>query len=80
MDKSGPESTLLPAQIQLEANKRYYWCQCGLSQIQPFCDGSHRGSGVNPMAFSVGETGPVLLCVCKETGNPPFCDCDKSRS
>lgn len=77
MDKPGPESTLSPVQVQLEANKRYYWCQCGLSQSQPFCDGSHRGTGMNPVAFVAGETGPVLLCICKKTENIPFCDCSR---
>jgi len=74
MDESGAKSKL-PIQVQLEANKRYYWCQCGLSQSQPFCDGAHRGTGMNPVVFVIRESGPVWLCVCKETKNIPFCDC-----
>ncbi|MBC6962317.1 MAG: CDGSH iron-sulfur domain-containing protein [Nitrosomonas sp.] len=77
MDESGTKSKL-PIRVQLEANKRYYWCRCGLSQSQPFCDGAHRGTGMNPVVFIVRETSPVWLCVCKETKNIPFCDCDRS--
>ncbi|WP_350282338.1 CDGSH iron-sulfur domain-containing protein [Nitrosomonas sp.] len=74
MDESGAKPKF-PIQVQLEANKRYYWCRCGFSQSQPFCDGAHRGTGMNPMVFAVRETGPVWLCACKETKNIPFCDC-----
>ncbi|MCC6917116.1 MAG: CDGSH iron-sulfur domain-containing protein [Nitrosomonas sp.] len=68
-------STDLPLQARLEAGKRYYWCSCGLSRSQPFCDGSHRGTGMNPLAFVAEKTGLVSLCVCKKTKHPPFCDC-----
>ena len=52
----------------------YYWCSCGRSQNQPFCDGSHEGTGFEPVAFEINELQQVALCQCKRTGTPPFCD------
>jgi glutamate synthase domain-containing protein 2/CDGSH-type Zn-finger protein len=58
----------------LESGKNYFWCRCGKSQKQPFCDGSHIGTDISPMKFSVDETGPKVLCQCKASANAPFCD------
>ncbi len=52
----------------------YYWCACGESKNQPFCDGSHEGTGFEPMVFEISEQQQVALCQCKRTGTPPFCD------
>lgn len=52
----------------------YFWCRCGLSKNQPFCDGSHSGSGYSPIAFEITEKRKVALCNCKHTKNIPFCD------
>ena len=52
----------------------YYWCACGRSKDQPFCDGSHKGTGIEPVAFEITERRQVALCQCKRTANPPFCD------
>jgi CDGSH-type Zn-finger protein len=52
----------------------YYWCSCGRSGKQPFCDGAHQGSGFTPQAFEITEQKQVALCLCKKTQNPPFCD------
>jgi CDGSH iron-sulfur domain-containing protein 3 len=52
----------------------YYWCTCGLSSNQPFCNGAHKGTEFVPQAFTIEETKQVALCACKQTGNPPFCD------
>jgi CDGSH-type Zn-finger protein len=65
---------LNPYQVELEAGKRYAWCRCGRSKRQPFCDGSHTGTGIEPLMFTAERTELALLCGCKDTGDPPFCD------
>lgn len=62
-----------PAVLELEPGT-YYWCACGRSKSQPFCDGSHKGTGLTPMEFTTTEKKTVALCQCKQTKNPPFCD------
>jgi CDGSH-type Zn-finger protein len=62
-----------PAILELEAGS-YYWCTCGQSQNQPFCDGSHQGSEFTPQVFELTEQKTVALCQCKYTKNAPFCD------
>ncbi len=52
----------------------YWWCACGRSKRQPFCDGSHKGSGIDPMKFSVTEAQKVWLCGCKRSAAKPLCD------
>ncbi|MHA7108515.1 CDGSH iron-sulfur domain-containing protein [Sunxiuqinia elliptica] len=52
----------------------YYWCACGKSQNQPFCDGSHKGSEFSPKEVKIPEVQTVFWCRCKQTDNPPFCD------
>lgn len=52
----------------------YWWCACGMSKRQPFCDGAHKGSGLEPVKFSVKEAQRVWLCGCKHSGGKPFCD------
>lgn len=59
--------------VELE-KKEYYWCACGLSKNQPFCDGSHAGTEFQPKAFTPDAEGEAYLCMCKQTGNPPYCD------
>ncbi len=63
-----------PYVVELEAGKSYWWCSCGRSKQQPFCDGSHQGTGLAPLEFSVDESKKYGLCGCKHTNNPPFCD------
>ena len=53
---------------------KYYWCACGRSSSQPFCDGSHKGTGITPQLVEVGEEKRVAWCACKNSGNKPFCD------
>ena len=52
----------------------YWWCACGLSKRQPFCDGSHKGGEFAPVKFTVEEAKKVWLCGCKHSGGKPFCD------
>lgn len=52
----------------------YFWCSCGLSESQPFCDGSHKGTGFAPVKHEVTEAGKVAWCLCKHTGGQPTCD------
>jgi CDGSH-type Zn-finger protein len=53
---------------------RYAWCSCGHSSKQPYCDGSHKGSGMAPIIEEVTEAKKVAWCGCKASGNGPFCD------
>jgi CDGSH-type Zn-finger protein len=63
-----------PAKVTLEAGKAYFFCTCGQSAGQPFCDGSHRGSGFAPYKFTAEKDGDAWLCQCKHTDGVPFCD------
>ena len=63
-----------PIAVTLEKDKKYYWCTCGRSQNQPFCDGSHKDTEFTPHAFMAETDGKTYLCQCKRTSNPPFCD------
>ena len=66
--------------IEVEKGKSYYWCACGLSKKQPFCDGSHtsplndEGTKFTPFAYKAEETKKIFFCACKQTNNQPFCD------
>jgi len=63
-----------PTSVDLEKAEEYYFCTCGRSGGQPFCDGSHVGTDFEPQAFTADETGQFMLCQCKHTQIPPFCD------
>lgn len=52
----------------------YWWCACGKSSKQPFCDGSHKGGEFSPVEFTVNERSKLWLCGCKRTGTKPYCD------
>lgn len=62
-----------PVVMELEAGD-YFWCTCGQSSNQPFCNGAHKGTEFTPMKFTLGENKQVALCACKHTQNAPFCD------
>jgi CDGSH-type Zn-finger protein len=62
-----------PYGVELEPGT-YWWCACGRSQTQPFCDGSHKNTDILPVKFEVTRKDEYHLCGCKQTGTPPFCD------
>ncbi len=63
-----------PIKVSLTQNKEYYYCTCGHSNQQPFCDGSHAGTNFTPKRFTPEESGSAYLCNCKYTDDPPYCD------
>jgi CDGSH-type Zn-finger protein len=63
-----------PFRVEVEAGKAYWWCACGRSVKQPFCDGSHKGTSFSPMKWVAPKTGPVWFCGCKRSATQPTCD------
>ncbi len=63
-----------PYEIEVEAGRKYFWCACGRSQKQPFCDGSHQGTGITPEAYQSEKAKKVYFCGCKASGKKPLCD------
>lgn len=63
-----------PYGVDVEEGKEYFWCACGRSASQPFCDGSHKAVRLRPMMFKAQKTEQVWLCGCKSSGHKPFCD------
>ena len=63
-----------PYPVELEAGKSYYWCACGKSKNQPFCDGSHKDTQFQPIKYTCEKSGRKFLCGCKKTARQPFCD------
>lgn len=61
-------------EVELEAGKTYFFCTCGRSEKQPFCDGSHAGTSFSSHKFTAEKDGKAYLCLCKHTKKPPFCD------
>lgn len=63
-----------PYEVAIEAGRKYAWCACGRSATQPFCDGSHKDTGLTPLVAVAPRTETVYFCGCKRTKTPPFCD------
>ena len=63
-----------PYDVDVEEGKTYAWCACGQSATQPFCDGSHEGTGFSPRPFKAEKTETVFFCGCKRTKSQPLCD------
>ena len=63
-----------PIAIDVEAGKSYWWCACGRSQKQPFCDGSHKVTEFRPVEWQAEKAEKVWFCACKRSGKRPMCD------
>lgn len=68
-----------PIAVDVEVGKSYWWCACGMSKKQPFCDGSHKGSSFSPLKYDAEATKKVFFCACKHTGKSPLCDGSHNR-
>ena len=69
-----------PYKVEVEKGKTYYWCACGLSSKQPFCDGTHKKEGkFKSIKYLAEESKEMFFCGCKTTKHPPFCDGSHSR-
>jgi len=63
-----------PYGVEVEQGQEYWWCACGRSASQPFCDGSHKGTGLSPMQYVAKRSQTVYFCGCKRSGAKPVCD------
>ena len=63
-----------PIPVEVEAGKAYFWCSCGKSASQPFCDGSHKDTEFTPMKYEAEESKKLFFCACKATKGAPLCD------
>lgn len=63
-----------PFPVEVEAGKSYFWCACGQSSKQPFCDGSHKGSEFSPIKYTAEDSKKVFFCGCKHSAKMPLCD------
>lgn len=63
-----------PYAVEVEEGKAYFWCACGRSKNQPFCDGSHKDTGFQPVRWKAEASGRKFFCGCKRTAGQPFCD------
>ncbi len=69
-----------PIGVEVESGRAYWWCRCGRSADQPFCDGSHKGTDLAPLKFEAAEAATVWFCCCKKTGREPVCDGSHQRA
>ena len=63
-----------PFPLEVSGGKTYFWCACGRSNTQPFCDGSHKGTEFSPVKYQAPRDKIVFFCGCKQTGTGPVCD------
>jgi len=68
-----------PYAVEVETGKSYFWCACGESQSQPFCDGSHKGTGFTPLKYVAEASKKIFFCGCKHTASQPLCDGSHKR-
>jgi CDGSH-type Zn-finger protein len=74
MSEKGAVAGRAPIGVAVEAGKDYWWCACGKSAKQPFCDGSHKGSSFTPVQWKAPESKEVWFCACKQTATQPLCN------
>ena len=81
MSEESMKKKFEPKRLTLKKGETYYWCACGLSKKQPFCDKAHEHGGTEmaPFGFEVEDSNVILLCTCKKTVTPPFCDRSHSK-
>jgi CDGSH-type Zn-finger protein len=81
MAKERVSAAAAPIKIDVEAGKAYFWCSCGLSKTQPFCDGAHarEETGLAPVRWEALESRTVFFCACKKTQGEPLCDGSHAR-
>lgn len=68
-----------PLPVDVESGKTYWWCACGRSARQPFCDGAHQGTGITPTQYVATESQRVWFCACKQSAAAPLCDGSHKR-
>lgn len=68
-----------PIRVEVKQGETYWWCRCGRSKSQPFCDGSHEGTSFEPMEFVPEKDQAVFFCQCKHTAREPLCDSSHNR-
>jgi CDGSH-type Zn-finger protein len=68
-----------PYPVEVEEGKTYFWCACGKSGKQPFCDGSHMDTGFAPVRYTADTSKRVFFCGCKHSGKSPLCDGSHSK-
>jgi len=68
-----------PYETEVEEGKSYFWCACGKSAKQPFCDGTHAGTGIQPLKYKAEKSGRLFFCGCKHSARKPLCDGSHSK-
>ena len=76
-DPAVPQKAPFP--VEVEEGKTYFWCACGRSSNQPFCDGSHKGTDFAPVRYAAERSGRVFFCGCKHSARSPLCDGSHAR-